>query len=64
MRSVTIDRSKCQGYGNCVMAAPGIFDLDESDKTVLLVDRVAEESLVEIKQAVRECPTGALALED
>jgi ferredoxin len=46
------------------MAAPGIFDLDESDKAVLLVDRVAEESLVEIKQAVRECPTGALALED
>ena len=64
MRSVTIDRSKCQGYGNCVMAAPGIFDLDESDKAVLLVDRLAEEFLVEIKQAVRECPTGALALED
>jgi ferredoxin len=64
MRSVTIDRSKCQGYGNCVMAAPGIFDLDESDKAVLLVDRLAEESLVEIKQAVRECPTAALALED
>lgn len=59
-----VDRSKCQGYGNCVVAAPDIFDVDEAGKAVLLVDELAEGSLVEIKQAVRDCPTGALALEE
>jgi len=61
-----LDRSKCQGYGNCVIAAPDVFDVDDSGHVVLLIaaDDLPDDRIAEIKQAVRDCPVSALALED
>jgi ferredoxin len=63
---VLLDRMKCQGYGNCVIAAPDVFDVDDSGHVVLLIaaDELPDERTAEIKQAVRDCPVAALALED
>jgi ferredoxin len=61
-----LDRGKCQGYGNCVMAAPDVFDVDETGHVVLLIatDDLPDDRTAEIKQAVRDCPVAALAFED
>jgi len=61
---VLADRGRCQGYGTCVLAAPDVFDVDESGLVVLLVEDVPADKRAEIKQTVRDCPTGALAVEE
>jgi ferredoxin len=62
--NVGVDVSKCQGYGNCALAAPDVFDVDESGTVVLLVDAIPADREADVKQAVRECPTGALTIEE
>jgi ferredoxin len=61
-----LDRVRWQGYGNCVIAAPDVFDVDDSGQVVLLiaVDDLPDDRTAEIKQAVRDCPVAALAFED
>lgn len=61
---VLIDRGKCQGYGNCALAEPRVFDLDEEGLVTLVVDDPPEELLDQVKQAVRACPVHALGVED
>jgi ferredoxin len=61
-----LDRGTCQGYGNCVIAAPDVFDVDDSGHVVLLIaaDGLPDDRTAEIKRAVRECPVAALTFED
>jgi ferredoxin len=61
---VTVDLDRCQGYGNCVSAAPGVFDLDDAGLVVLLKEDVGEEELAAVRQAVGLCPVAAIAVED
>jgi ferredoxin len=61
---VRVDLDKCQGYGNCVLAAPDIFDVDDSNLVVLLADPIPDDRAADVRQAVRECPTGALAVDE
>jgi ferredoxin len=57
-REIDIDRDACMGSGNCVFAAPGVFELDD-DSVVCVVDPEAspEEAVV---TAARQCPTHAI----
>jgi ferredoxin len=60
---VLVDREKCQGYGNCVVAEPQVFDLDDDGFVTLLTDEPAEELRDQVKHAVRDCPARALDVE-
>lgn len=60
---VIIEREKCCGFGNCVLAAPTVFALDETDGMVMALDpRPSAELRPQIEQAVVDCPTEALGL--
>lgn len=62
---VTVDPSLCQGYGNCVAAAPDVFDLDDAGQAVVLkaaIDAPAEQGAV--RAAIPLCPVSAIKLED
>jgi ferredoxin len=59
---VQLERSKCEGYGNCVFAAPGIIDLDDDGLAVLLVEEPPEERRGEVNEAVANCPSRAIAI--
>ena len=61
-----LDRVRWQGYGNSVIAAPDVFDVDDSGHVVLLIaaDDLPDDRTAEIKQAVRDCRVAALASED
>jgi ferredoxin len=58
------DLAACQGYANCVIAAPDTYDLDDDGVVVLLRTEVTEEDLPRIRDAARSCPISALTIED
>jgi ferredoxin len=59
---VTADLGLCQGYGNCVMNAPGVFDLDETGMVTVLTSNVDDEDVERVRSAVAACPVSALSL--
>lgn len=64
MRVVT-DLAKCCGNGMCVMEAPAVFDQDDEDGTVILLDESpgADEEQA-VRSAAKHCPTDAITLLD
>lgn len=58
-----LDLGKCNGYGNCVFAAPDMFDLDlASNRPVLLQEEWTDGDRAALVAAVDDCPAGALVL--
>ncbi|GHA81942.1 ferredoxin [Streptomyces tendae] len=56
-------RDRCVGAGQCVLAAPAVFDQDEQKGLVLVLDENPPAAQSDaVRQAVRACPSGALAL--
>ncbi|WP_104177538.1 ferredoxin [Cryobacterium sp. Y50] len=62
MIDVTIDLSRCQGYGNCVSAAPEVFDINDEGHAFLLMSDIGEERLTEVQAAVKVCPVAAISV--
>lgn len=62
MISVRADLTKCEGYANCVIAAPEVFDLGPDGKVVVAVSEHDDDRHAEIEEAVRSCPVSALSL--
>lgn len=57
------DLGACQGYANCVIAAPDTYDIDDDGVVVLLKSFIDESELAHIEATVRSCPVSALAIE-
>ena len=64
MTRVEVDRDRCVGSGACEVLAPDVFEVD--DDGVLIVRRPEPEDgdAADVADAVRACPTRALALTD
>lgn len=61
---VIVALEKCQGYANCVVEAPDLFDLDlETGKAVVLLDDVAARLEADARSAVANCPVAAITIE-
>ncbi|MEV8609858.1 ferredoxin [Amycolatopsis sp. NPDC051373] len=59
---VVIDQDRCVGAGQCVLAAPEVFDQREDDGIVVLLDENPPEELHDqAREAAQICP--ALAIE-
>ncbi|WP_033220540.1 ferredoxin [Kitasatospora phosalacinea] len=62
---VHVDADRCCGAGQCVLAAPEVFDQRDEDGTVVLLDASPPAALVrEVADAVAACPGGAIRLEE
>lgn len=59
---IQIDRDLCIGFGNCVQTAPGVFELDDEEISVVKDPGGADMSA--IRDAVRLCPTAAITIVD
>lgn len=59
---VTVDRSKCEGYGKCVEVSPKVFKLDE--KFISVVSDSKGDMDQKILLAAKVCPTKAIILEE
>lgn len=61
---IEADRDLCISAGNCVMAAPEVFDQDDDGIVVLLADPVPEAEHDRAREAVRLCPAAVLRVAD
>jgi ferredoxin len=57
---IDIDRDACMGSGNCVFAAPGVFELD--DDSIACVADPNASPIDAIVKAARQCPTRAITV--
>lgn len=54
----------CEGFANCLMAAPDLFDLDDDDKVVILQGELDASERARVEEAIRSCPVSALTMAD
>jgi ferredoxin len=57
---VRADRELCVGSGQCELLAPEVFEVDDDGAVRVLQEESDDEGAV--RDAVSQCPTGALAL--
>lgn len=61
---VVLDLNTCQGYANCVMVAPEVFDInEETGQAVLLQEHPDDSQRAAAEEAVRQCPTESISVE-
>jgi ferredoxin len=63
--NVFVDASKCELHGECVMAAPDVFEIGEDEtETVTLLDAEPDETLRNaVEEAALLCPVAAIRIE-
>lgn len=61
---VSIDSEKCQGHGRCALIAAQVFDVDDLGKGYVLVDRVSDVDLAEVREAALSCPENAIEISE
>jgi ferredoxin len=61
---VSVDRDKCADHGQCVFAAPEVFELDAAGKLVHRTDELDEALRDRVEEAADVCPMQAITVED
>ncbi|MEV4375527.1 ferredoxin [Streptosporangium sp. NPDC049644] len=61
---VVLDPDLCQGHAECEFAAPEVFSVPRRGVVEILRDTPPPPLLDAVREAVRNCPTRALRLED
>ncbi len=60
---IVVDMDLCADHGQCVYAAPEVFQLDDNGKLVFKAE--ADESLRDqVEEAADVCPMQAISIED
>lgn len=63
--NITIDESKCCAAGQCVLAAPEIFDQRDDDGIVVLLDaNPGEAEHDNARTAASLCPAAAIEIHE
>jgi ferredoxin len=61
---IIVNRDACEGNARCVKEAPEVFRVDDEDYVEVLMPDPAPEFQARVREAVRRCPKGALAVEE
>lgn len=62
---ITVDEEKCCAGGQCVLAAPELFDQRDEDGVVVLLESNPAPELHEgAREAAQICPAAAIAVEE
>ena len=62
---VEANQEDCAGHGQCLLAAPTVFDVDEREHKVIVLDpEPVEELRAAVQRAVSMCPMSALEIVD
>jgi len=60
---VSADRTVCAAAGQCLLAAPAVFDQADEDGVVVLLNPDPPESeRAAVEDAVNRCPTSAIRI--
>lgn len=59
------DADRCELHGECLIAAPDIFEIEDGEDVVTVINPEPGEDLRKaVEEAVLMCPTSALHVED
>lgn len=58
---VVVDAERCEGHGQCVLAAPTVFDLDD-ELNLTYEAQVPAELIADVRRAAQLCPMQAIRL--
>lgn len=62
---ITVYPDKCVGVGQCVLAAPALFDQNEDDGIVVLLKQTLDTSDYDAaRTAARLCPAVAIVIDE
>jgi ferredoxin len=62
---INVDMDKCVGGGQCVLAAPDVFDQrDEDGLVVVLNPNPPAQLAADVREAARLCPALAITVEE
>jgi len=62
---VIVESSRCELHGECVMAVPEVFEIDDDKDVVTLINPEPGEHLRrKVEDAVLMCPVAAISLAD
>ncbi|WP_432843233.1 ferredoxin [Dactylosporangium sp. CA-092794] len=59
---VEVDRVACEGHALCLVYAPEVFDMDDEERAVVLLDPVPGELHAAVEEAAGNCPVQAIRL--
>ncbi|MGI5501958.1 ferredoxin [Lentzea sp. CA-135723] len=63
--AVRIDQTGCIGSGQCVLAAPDVFDQSDDDgRGLVLISEPSADLLPGVRDAVDRCPAQVVTLEE
>jgi ferredoxin len=58
--TVRVDHGKCRGHAQCVLIAPGVFELGDDDRARVVTEVVPPEAAAAVEDAVLMCPEAAI----
>ena len=58
---IKIEPSRCEGFGNCINAAPDIFELDEEGHVHLRQHSVGDDHAEAVRRAAYDCPVNVIS---
>ena len=58
---IRVDRQTCLGYGNCVLVAPQLFELDDEGLAYPTRAQVEDSERDDVRKAVYDCPTDSIS---
>ena len=62
---VVVDVERCRGAGQCALTAPEVFDQDEQDGTVVVLEAQPPPELHHaVRVAAQLCPNAVIRLEE
>jgi len=61
---VVVDYDKCKSNAVCMGIAPEVFEVRDDNFLYILDENPPEELRPKLEEAVRNCPTQAISLED
>ncbi|WP_133917552.1 ferredoxin [Streptomyces sp. NBC_00582] len=60
---INVDRERCVGAGQCVLAAAAVFEQNEDGLVELLQPEPSEDLHAAVTEAELICPSGAIELQ-
>lgn len=61
---VELDEELCDAHGECVVAAPEVFDIEEDEDVARVLDAEPDEALRgKVDLAAQLCPVAAIKIE-
>ncbi|MCX2930115.1 ferredoxin [Mycobacterium sp. CVI_P3] len=62
---VIVDAQRCELHGECMVAAPEVFDIeDDADMVTVLNPEPDENMRAAVEEAALMCPVAAIRIED